>query len=275
MERTLKPEFAIELKALLEAINLKYDYDFRHYAENSMKRTIVHAMKRMGCATLPVLQERVLANSESFFDLLQSITIPVSEMFRDPTYFLALRERVFPILKTYPSLKIWVAGCSTGEEVYSLAILLREEGLLERSTIYATDINQRRLEKAEKGVFALEEIQRSTQNYQDSGGKRLLSDYYAVNFGSVAFTSDLKTNLTFTDHSLVTDAVFAETHLISCRNVLIYFDRELQDRAFGLFKESLCRKGFLGLGSKETIQFSTYAKDFDTFMKKDRIFQKK
>ena len=240
-----------------------------------MKRTVVHAMNRMECPTLTVLQSKVLHDLESFYDLIGSLTIPVSEMFRDPTYFLALREKVVPLLRTYPSLKIWIAGCSTGEEVYSLAILLQEEALLERSILYATDINPRTLEKAKKGVFDLEEIQRSAQNYLKSGGKRLLSDYYTVASDSVTFHRALKKNITFSDHSLVTDAVFSETHLISCRNVLIYFDRELQDKVFGLFHESLCRRGFLGLGSKETIQFSQHAKYFDPFAKKDRIYQKK
>jgi chemotaxis protein methyltransferase CheR len=274
MERTLVPQFDIELKSLFESIYLKYNYDFRHYSLASMKRALVHAMNRMGCPTLSVLQEKVLHDSECFYDLLQSLTIPVSEMFRDPSYFLSLREKVMPYLKTYPSLKIWVAGCSTGEEVYSLAILLHEEDLLERTILYATDINSRSLEKAEKGVLSSKAMEKFTQNYQESGGKRSLSDYYTTSFNSVIFNGALKKNITFTDHSLVTDAVFSETHLISCRNVLIYFDRGLQDRVFGLFHESLCRKGFLGLGFHETIQFSQYAKYFDPFMKKDRIFQK-
>ena len=275
MERTLTREFEIELKLLLEAINLKYSYDFRHYSQASMKRRVVQAMNRMKCPNLLELQEKVIQDSECFYDLLQFFTIPVSEMFRDPSYFLALRERVIPILKTYPSLKIWVAGCSTGEEVYSLAILLQEEELLERTILYATDINQRSLEKAEKGIFDLEDVQKFTRNYQKSGGNGSLSDYYTADSDSVKFNSALKKNVTFGNHSLVTDAVFSETHLISCRNVLIYFDRELQDRTFGLFHESLCRKGFLGLGSKETIQFSQHAKYFDPFVKVDRIFQKK
>ncbi len=275
MERTLTLEFEIEMKRLLEAINLKYDYDFRNYSASSIGRTLVHAMNRMGCPTLSLLQDRVLRDSECFDELLQSLTIPVSEMFRDPTYFLALREKVIPILKTYPSLKVWVAGCSTGEEVYSLAILLHEEGLLERTILYATDINPRSLKKAEAGVFSLEEIQRATPNYSQSGGRGALSDYYTTTLGSAQFDEALKRNVTFTDHSLVTDAVFSETHLISCRNVLIYFDRELQDRVFGLFLESLCRKCFLGLGSKETLQFSKHAEHFDPFVKRDRIFRKK
>ncbi len=265
----------MELKPLLEAINLKYNYDFRQYSLASLKRRVLHSMHRMKCHSLLALQEKILHDPESFYDLLQFLTIPVSEMFRDPTYFLALREKVIPVLKTYPSLKIWIAGCSTGEEVYSMAILLQEEELLERTILYATDINPRSLEKAKKGIFDLKEVQKINQNYQQSGGKRLLSDYYTTSLNSVKFNSDLQKNITFADHSLVSDEVFSETHLISCRNVLIYFDRDLQDRAFGLFYESLCRKGFLGLGHKETIQFSQHAKDFDPFVKSDRIFQKK
>ncbi|MBF0387536.1 MAG: protein-glutamate O-methyltransferase CheR [Candidatus Omnitrophica bacterium] len=275
MDRTLTPQFDDELKLLLEAIYLKYNYDFRRYAPASMKRTVVHALDRMGWNTLSELQEKVLQDTDCFYDLLQSLTIPVSEMFRDPSYFRALREKVFPHLKTYPSLKIWVAGCSTGEEAYSLAILLQEEDLLERTTLYATDINPRSLERAEKGVLSGEVLQKFTRNYQESGGKRPLADYYTAAVNSVKFVGTLKKNITFTDHSLVTDEVFAETQLISCRNVLIYFDRGLQDQVFGLFNASLCRKGFLGLGAQETIQFSKQAKHFDLFVKKDRIFQKK
>jgi chemotaxis protein methyltransferase CheR len=275
MEQTLTREFEIERQLLLEGINLKYNYDFRHYSPASMTRRLFHAMNQMGCHTLSALQEKVLHDSASFYDLLQFLTVSVSEMFRDPSYFLALREEVIPILKTYPSLKIWVAGCSTGEEVYSLAILLQEEDLLERTILYATDINPRSLETAEKGVYDMEDIQKFTRNYQKSGGKGSLSDYYTAAFDSVKFNSALKKNITFANHSLVTDALFSEMHLISCRNVLIYFDREFQDRAIALFHESLWRKCFLGLGPKETVQFSQHVKYFDAFVNDDRIFQKK
>ncbi len=274
MERTLTPEFEHELQRFLASINLTYDVDFRHYAPASLKRTLVQAMNRMGCHTLLVLQEKVLHDADAFGDLMQWLTIPVSEMFRDPTYFLALREQVIPHLHTYPSIKVWVAGCSTGEEVYSLAILLHEEGLLARTTLYATDINSRSLAKASLGTLGLDALKKFTENYHAAGGKRAPSDYYATTGGAATFHRVLKHNVTFTDHSLVTDAVFSETHLISCRNVLIYFDRALQDRAIGLFHESLCKKCFLGLGARETIQFSQHAQYFDPFVKKERIYQK-
>lgn len=274
MEKDVTPQFKSELKAFLEAVNLKYDFDFRHYSFNSMVRTVSLGMERLGCDKIETLQSKVLANSDCFHDLLQSLTIPVSEMFRDPSYFKALREKVIPSLRTYPSVKVWVAGCGTGEEVYSLAILLLEEKLLERTTIYATDINPRILESAKQGVYSLKILPDYAENYLKSGGKKDFTEYYIRNESTFCMDPKLKANITFADHSLATDAVFSETQFISCRNVLIYFDRQLQNRAFKLFYESLCRKGFLGLGSKETIQFSQYASHFDALVKKDRIFQK-
>lgn len=274
MERTLTQEFELELAGFLEAINRKYDYDFREYSPKSLKRMLVQAMTRLGCATLGALQSSVLGDSKRFDELIQILTIPVSEMFRDPAYYLALRKMVIPHLRTYPSIKVWVAGCSTGEEVYSLAILLQEEELLERTTLYATDINSTSLEKAARGVYPLEEIQRAALSHQASGGKQALSAYYAAAGDAVTLDGALRKNVTFTDHSLATDAAFSEMHLISCRNVLIYFKRELQDRALGVFHESLCRKCFLGMGAKETVQFSKYAREFAPFVKEARIFQK-
>jgi len=220
------------------------------------------------------LQARVLRDPAVFMQLLQFLTIPVSEMFRDPAYFLSLRQKVVPFLKTYPSLKIWIAGCSTGEEIYSMAILLKEEGLLERSIIYATDINPVSLEKARKGVFSLEKMRTYTANYQQAGGKAAFSDYYTAGYEAALFDRSLAENISFSDHSLATDAVFSETHLICCRNVLIYFNRALQERAFGLFHDSLCHRGFLGLGSKESIDFSDYASRFEPLDKAQRIYRK-
>jgi chemotaxis protein methyltransferase CheR len=220
------------------------------------------------------LQERVMHEPDAFAQLLQYLTIPVTEMFRDPEYFAALRSGVLPFLETYPSLKIWVAGCSTGEEVYSLAILLHEEGLLERSLLYATDINPQSLDAARRGVFPLDRMRQFTENYQKAGGRRAFSDYYTAAYGGALFDRALVENVTFADHSLATDSVFSETHLISCRNVMIYFNRRLQDRVLGLFHESLCHRGFLGLGSKESIEFSRYGERFEPVARRERIFRK-
>jgi chemotaxis protein methyltransferase CheR len=264
----------IELRLLMEAIYLKYSYDFRDYTGASQKRRVLYALGQLGLPSISALQERVLRDPAVFTQLLQYLTIPVSEMFRDPAYFLALRRQVVPVLHTYASLTVWVAGCSTGEEVFSLAILLREEGLLERTRIYATDINPASLEKARQGIFPLESIRSYTANYQRAGGQRAFSDYYTAAYDAARFDPSLCADVTFADHSLATDSVFAETHLVSCRNVLIYFNKKLQDRAFGLFHESLCHRGFLVLGSKETLDFSSYANQFEALVKQERIYRK-
>jgi len=264
----------IELRLLIEAIYLKYSYDFRDYSGASIKRRVNHALRQFDCSTISALQERILHDPTAFMQLLQYLTIPVSEMFRDPEHFLAIRQEVVPILKTYPSLKIWIAGCSTGEEVYSMAILLREEGLLDRTIIYATDINPRSLEKAKQGIFSLDNIRAYPHNYQKAGGQRSFADYYTAAYDYAIFDKSLRENVTFADHSLATDSVFSETNLISCRNVLIYFNKNLQNRAFGLFEESLCHRGFLMLGSKETLDFSDYSKQFSPVLKQERIYRK-
>lgn len=260
---------------LLEAIFQKYHYDFRGYSRASVKRRLVQACVQMGCESFSQLQHIVLHDEAQVPRLLGYLTVQVSDFFRDPTYFKALREKVLPHLKTYPSLKIWVAGCADGEEVYSLAILLREEGLESRSMIYATDISARALKAAEAGVYPLERIQTFTENHRLSGGKSSLSDYYTAAYGAATFDKTLRSRVVFSDHSLVSDAVFAEMQLISCRNVLIYFDRPLQDRAIGLFHESLSRKGFLGLGSKESLRLSVHNNRFTEFSREERIYQKK
>ena len=264
----------IELRMLVEAVYLKYNYDFRDYTGASQKRRVLVALREMDCETVSELQAKVLHQPEAFSQLLQYLTIPVSEMFRDPEYFAAIRSQVVPFLRTYPSLKIWVAGCSTGEEVYSLAILLHEEGLLERTMIYATDINPVSLDAARRGVFPLDRMRLFTENYQKSGGKRAFSDYYTAAYGGALFERMLVENVTFADHSLATDSVFSETHFVSCRNVMIYFNRRLQNRVLGLFHESLCHRGFLGLGSKESIDFSNYANRFEPLARRERLFRK-
>ena len=267
--------FDIELRLLIDAIFLKYHYDFRGYSGPSLKRRLTTAMSRFGCATLSQLQDKVLHDPSVFPPLLDYLTVQVSELFRDPSYFRALREKVIPLLRTYPSLKIWVAGCSTGEEVYSLAILLHEENLLSRTLIYATDINAHALEKAEAGVYDIDRIAGFTVNHRNAGGRSSLADFYSAAYGHAVFDKALKSHIVFSDHSLATDSVFAEVQLVSCRNVLIYFNRELQDRALGLFREALCRKGFLGLGSKESMRFSAHADDFDPVAETDRIYQRR
>jgi chemotaxis protein methyltransferase CheR len=264
----------IELRMLVEAVYLKYNYDFRDYTGASQKRRVLAAMAAMECDSVSALQARVMHDAGAFAQLLQFLTIPVTEMFRDPEYYAALRQQVVPFLSTYPSLNVWVAGCSTGEEVMSMAILLHEEGLLERTTIYATDINPESLATARRGVMPLDKMRLYTENYQKAGGKRAFSDYYTAAYGGALFERSLIDNVTFADHSLATDSVFAETHLISCRNVMIYFNRRLQDRVLGLFHESLCHRGFLGLGSKESIEFSTQAGRFDVLARRERIYRK-
>lgn len=265
----------IELRLLAQALYLRYGHDFRDYALASLRRRVEHAREQMQLPTISAVQERVLHDPDAFAQLLQHLTVPVSEMFRDPHYFLALRRQVVPVLRTYPSIKVWVAGCSTGEEAYSMAILLREEGLLERAIVYATDINHASLDRARQGVYALDRMQGFTQNYQRAGGVESFARYYTADYGGAVLDRTLRDSITFADHSLATDSVFAETHLVSCRNVLIYFNRKLQDRALGLFHDSLIHRGFLGLGSKETLDFSAYAHRFDTVARPERLFRKK
>jgi chemotaxis protein methyltransferase CheR len=259
-------DFDIELKLLLEAIYLKYQHDFRHYAMSSLRRRLSQALEEFGLKTLSQLQDRIMRDGDEFSRLFQYLTVQVSDMFRDPAYFLALREHVLPRLRTYPSIKVWVAGCSTGEELWSLKILFDEEGLTERTLFYATDINPDALARAEAGF---------TQNYLAAGGKRSLSDYYHAAYNGARFAGSLKERVVFADHSLSTDEVFLEAHLVSCRNVLIYFDRGLQDRALGLFENALVRRGFLGLGSKESLRFSRHYEAFDEFRPGERIYQKR
>lgn len=271
---TALDDFDIEQRLLIDAIYLKYHYDFRGYSGASLKRRLTAAMIRFDVKSLSDLQAKVLREPAAFTALLDYLTVQVSDLFRDPTYYRALRAQVVPVLRTYPSLKVWIAGASTGEEVYSLAILLREEGLLDRTLIYATDINAAALKKAEAGVYPVERIAAFTENHRRSGARTSLSDHYSAHYGNAVFDPSLKKQVVFSDHSLATDSVFSEVHLVSCRNVLIYFDRALQDRAIGLFREALVRKGFLGLGAKESLRFSSHSDAFADFDAPERIFQK-
>ena len=274
-EDTVNRTEDLELQLLLEAIYCTYHYDFRGYSRASLKRRLNQACERMGCRSFSSLQDKVLHDAAVFPQMLGYLTVQVSDMFRDPSYFLALREKVVPHLRTYPSLKVWVAGCSTGEELYSLAILFREEGLESRTLFYATDINVEALAKAKAGVYDLQRIARFTKNHRLSGGTGSLSEYYTAAYNAARFDNTLCRRTVFSDHSLVSDAVFSEMHLVSCRNVLIYFDRPLQDRAVGLFKDALVRKGFLGAGARESLRFNAHRHAFTEFLPDERIYQRR
>ncbi len=269
-----RPVEEIELELFLEALHQRYHYDFRGYSRTSIARRLAQARQHFGCRSLSMLQDLVLHEPAAVPTLLDFLTIQVSEMFRDPPYFRALRETVVPHLRTYPSLKVWVAGCGDGEELYSLAILFREEGLEDRTIFYATEINPAALQRAEAGVYDLKRIPRFTESHRASGGRSSLSDYYTAAYGAAAFDRTLRARTVFAGHSLVSDQVFAEVHLVSCRNVLIYFDRDLQDRTVGLFRDSLVHGGFLGLGSQETLRFSRHAQEFASYDRGARLYRR-
>ena len=264
----------LEITLLLEALYQRFHYDFRAYSKASVKRRLKQLRERLGYRNYSAMLEGLLHDAAIFPQVISYLTVQVSEMFRDPSYFRALREHVVPHLRTYPSLKVWVAGCSSGEELYSLAILFREEGLEQRTMFYATDINPGALDAAATGVYNLDRIRGFTENHQQSGGRSSLSNYYTAAYGKASFDRTLRERVVFSDHSLVTDAVFGEMHLVSCRNVLIYFDGSLQDRTLKLFNDSLIRKGFLGLGSKESLRFSSQSGSFLDFVPEERIYQK-
>ena len=264
----------IEIELLLEAIFQKYGYDFRQYARASIKRRIMHRLAVTKLKSISEMLEKVLYDVNFFETLLLDLSVNVTEMFRDPLFFKVLRKEVIPVLKTYPFLKIWHAGCATGEEVYSFAIILKEEGLYDKAQIYATDFNEVILHKAKQGVISLDQIKQYTMNYQKAGGKESFANYYTAKYNSVLIDQSLKKNIVFSDHNLATDGVFGEMNLIMCRNTLIYFQKELQNRAIGLFKESLCHLGFLCLGTKESLMFSEYEKDFEPVEKKVKIFRR-
>lgn len=266
---------AIELQLLLEAIYLKYGYDFRDYSRASVKRRVMHRMKLSELENFGEMQQKVLHDVPFFEQLLLDLSINVTEMFRDPSFYKAIREEVISILKTYPFIKIWHAGCSTGEEAYSMAILLKEEGLYERSQIYATDFNDVVLQKARDGIYPVNQVKEYTLNYQKSGGKNSFVDYYTAKHDSIIMNRSLKKNIVFANHNLESDGVFGEMNLIFCRNVLIYFNKDLQNRVLKLFHDSLCRYGILCLGSKENIRFSACAEDFESLVADEKIYRRK
>jgi len=264
----------IEVDLLVEAIWRRYQYDFRSYARASLERRLDRALAHFQLSSLSQLQHVVLHDPAALNVLLSFLTIQVSEMFRDPSYFAALRRDVMPHLRTWPSLKVWVAGVANGEEFYSLAILFREEGLEDRTLFYCTDINRAALARAEAGIFPMDRVAGFTANYQAAGGRGSLSDYYTAGFGAARFDPTLRRRAVFADHNLASDEVFSEVQLVSSRNVLIYFDRPLQDRALGLFARSLPHGGFLGLGAKETIHLSASAPLFSDFARTDKIYRR-
>ncbi|MFK5856492.1 MAG: protein-glutamate O-methyltransferase CheR [Bacteroidota bacterium] len=265
----------IEIDLILEAIFIKYGYDFRNYSKAHVKRRILNRLGLSKLKSISEMQHKVLREPAFFELMLRDLSINVTEMFRDPSFYKTLREEVIPILKTYPFIKVWHAGCSTGEEVYSFALLLKEEGLYDRTQIYATDFNRDVLDIAKKGIYPIDRIKEFTANYQASGGLQSFSDYYMANYNSVIFDKSLKENLVFAEHNLVTDSVFAEVNLVICRNVLIYFNKDLQNRVINLFSDSLINGGYLALGSKETIQFTSKADSFETINAKEKIYKKK
>lgn len=264
-----------ELDALLEAVFTRYHYDFRRYARASMRRRLTTALDVFTARDLPALTARVRDDPRAFAALLPYLTLQVSDLFRDPSYFKAFREHVVPVLATYPSRKLWVAGCSTGEEAYSFAIILKEEGLLARSIIYATDIHPESLRVAEAGVYPVERVRGFTENHRLTGARCSLAEHYTAAYDHAKFDGGLRDRIVFADHSLATDSVFAEVEVVSCRNVLIYFDGSLQERALGLFRGALCRRGFLGLGPRETLRFSSHAPAFAPLVERDRWYQKR
>lgn len=263
----------IETNLLLEAIHQRYGYDYRQYNQASIKRRLQHHLAKTEFQTISDLIPAILRNQVFFQSLFIDLSVTVTEMFRDPWFFLALRQKVVPFLKTFPFINIWQAGCATGEEVYSLAILLKEEGLYDRTRIYATDFNDAALEKARARIYPLERIKEYSLNYQRAGGQNSLADYYQARYQSIILDASLQDNITFANHNLATDGIFAEMHLILCRNVLIYFDGILQNQVLSTFRDSLCYNGFLCLGSKETVQFSNVQEDFVEFAAKEKIYQ--
>ena len=265
----------IEIDVLLEAIKRRYDYDFSHYARSSLKRRINGLLIKENLEMPYQLIPRILYDEQVFNRFLTELSVTVTEMYRDPDFFLHLVESIFPVLDTYPYFKIWHAGCATGEEVYSLTILLKEAGLLDRAKIYATDYNNKSIEIAAQGIYSAENIDVSNNGYLKAGGKQCFSDHYTKYKDSIQFNDELKKAITFAYHNLVKDGVFGEMNLIICRNVFIYFDHQLQNQVLNLFNESIVNNGFLCLGNKESIRFSILKNKYNTVSEANSIYRKK
>jgi chemotaxis protein methyltransferase CheR len=265
---------ALEIQLLLEGIYRRYGFDFREYAPASLKRRLWRRIHAEHLSSVSGLLERVLHDPDVMERLLLDLSINVTAMFRDPTFYLAFRQKVVPLLRTYPFARLWVAGCSSGEEVYSLAILLEEEGLHDRSRIYATDINEHVLQRAKAGVFPLDKMRDYTQNYLRAGGTRSFSEYYVAKYDGALFSRSLVDNVVFAQHNLVSDRSFNEFNVIMCRNVMIYFDRPLQDHVHDLFYESLGMFGILCLGHKESIRFTTHEEAYEELDTNEKIYRR-
>ena len=266
----------IEVELLLEAIWRRYGYDFRAYARATIERRLRQFVSRSGVETISELIPKVLHDTEFFSQLARYFSIPVTELFRDPLVYRVLREKVLPLLGTWPHIKIWHAGCASGEEAYSMAIVLKEAGLYERATLYATDFNDEALDRARSGIFDIDKIQEATRNYQQAGGTRAFSEYYHAAYNAVAMDASLRERIVFSNHNLISDGLFGDMHLVLCRNVLIYFNRELQNRVLRLLTESLVNGGCLCLGTKEDLQFSgDVFERYEVVDRKAQIYRKR
>lgn len=264
----------IELRLLLEAIHDYYGFDFRQYAMDSLRRRVGNFLRHADLTTISGLQDKILHDRESMERFLQALTVNVSSMFRDPEFFLFFRTDIVPMLKTWPLIRIWCAGCSGGEEAYSMAILLEEEGVYDRCRIYATDINEAEIRRAREGIFPAAVMQEYTHNYHRAGGERPFSDYYVAAYDHVLMTPKLRRNIIFAPHNLAMDASFNEFQAILCRNAMIYFARPLQDRVHHLFHSSLCHQGVLCLGKKENLRFSACERNYRDLGGNNRVYQK-
>ncbi|MCJ8341069.1 MAG: protein-glutamate O-methyltransferase CheR [Pseudomonadales bacterium] len=268
-----KDSLEFEINHLLEAILYQYGYDFRHYARASLERRVLNRLHLADLQHVTELTSKILHDPEYFDLFLKDMSITVTEMFRDPSVFKAIRKSVCSRLRTYSRVNIWHAGCATGEEVYSMAIMLQEEDLLSRTQIYATDFNNHSLTIAKEGIYPAEKMQLFTENYQSAGGQASFADYYQAKYQFAKFKDSLKKHITFANHNLIKDQVFASMHLVMCRNVLIYFDQQLQNQVLGLFQESLVHRGYLVLGDKETLEFSAVDKSFESVDTNARIYR--
>lgn len=264
----------VEVELLLEAVFRQYGFDFRAYAYSSLRRRLWKRINESGLKTVSGLQERVLHDPAMMEQLLLDLSINVTAMYRDPHFYVTFREKVIPLLRTYPFIRIWHAGCSTGEEVYSMAIMLQEEGLYDRARIYATDINEVVLQRAKAGIFPLDRMKEYTDNYMKAGGKKAFSEYYTAKYDNAIFNPGLTKNVVFSQHNLVTDRSFSEFNVILCRNVLIYFDKTLQSRVHTLFYDSLAMFGVLVLGSKESLKFSAHERCYEQIETPEKIYRK-